>query len=150
LLPSAGASVLITSRFSDWGDWADEIALDVLPIEEAVIFLQRRAGRDDEAGARTLALALGQLPLALDHAAATCRRTQMAFADYGAKAASLISKAPIGAAYPRSIAATFDLAIGTAATKCPAVEGVIAFLAQCAPERIPMTLLEGAIGEEAL
>jgi TIR domain len=73
LLPSAGASVLITSRFSDWGDWADEIALDVLPIEEAVSFLQRRAGRDDETGARTLALALGQLPLALDHVGSQAR-----------------------------------------------------------------------------
>src|SRR5262249_26117900 len=31
------------------------------------------------------------LPLALDHAAAYCKRTQMRFADYAAKASSLIS-----------------------------------------------------------
>jgi TIR domain len=36
LLPSAGARVLITSRFSDWSALADEVALDVLPLEEAV------------------------------------------------------------------------------------------------------------------
>ena len=36
LLPSAGARVLITSRFSDWSELADEVALDVLPLEEAV------------------------------------------------------------------------------------------------------------------
>ena len=77
LLPSAGARVLITSRFSDWSELADEVALDVLPLEEAVALLQSRTGRSDAAGAKTLAEALGRLPLALDHAAAYCKRTQM-------------------------------------------------------------------------
>ena len=52
LLPAAGARVLITSRFSDWSEWADEVSLDVLPVEEAMAFLQDRAGRRDEIGAR--------------------------------------------------------------------------------------------------
>ena len=149
LLPAAGARVLITSRFSDWSGWADEVSLDVLPIEEAMAFLQDRAGRRDEAGARTLAEALGRLPLALDHAAATCKRTQMSFAAYATKASSLIAAAPRGAGYPRSVAATFDLAIDDAVRQCPAAEALMAFLAQCAPERIPMTLVEGAIDDEA-
>ena len=56
LLPAAGARVLITSRFSDWSEWADEVSLDVLPIAEAVAFLdgsrrtQRRSGRADACG----------------------------------------------------------------------------------------------------
>src|SRR6516225_7004390 len=75
LLPSAGARVLITSRFSDWSELADEVSLDVLPLEEAVALLESRAGREDAVGARTLAEALGNLPLALDHAAAYCKRT---------------------------------------------------------------------------
>src|SRR5215831_4342163 len=62
LLPSAGARVLITSRFSDWSELADEIALDVLPPDEAVALLQSRTGRRDAAEARTLAQALGCLP----------------------------------------------------------------------------------------
>ena len=148
LLPSAGARVLITSRFSDWSEWADEVSLDVLPVEEAMAFLQDRAGRRDEIGARTLANALGRLPLALDHAAATCKRTQMSFAAYATKASSLIAAAPRGAGYPRSVAATFDLAIDDAVGRCPAAEALMAFLAQCAPERIPMTLVEGAIDNE--
>ena len=148
LLPSAGARVLITSRFSDWGEWADEVSLDVLPVEEAMAFLQDRAGRRDEIGARILADALGRLPLALDHAAATCKRTQMSFAAYATKASSLIAAAPRGAGYPRSVAATFDLAIDDAVRRCPAAEALMAFLAQCAPERIPMTLVEGAIDDE--
>jgi TIR domain/NB-ARC domain len=79
LLPSAGARLLITSRFSDWSEVANEVALDVLPLDVAIAFLHSRTGRSDAAGANTLAEALGCLPLALDHAAAYCKRTQMQF-----------------------------------------------------------------------
>jgi tetratricopeptide (TPR) repeat protein len=148
LLPSAGARVLITSRFSDWSELADEVPLDVLPLDEAVAFLQSRTGRG-YAGAQTLAEVLGRLPLALDHAAAYCKRTQMRFADYAEKASSLIDAAPRGVGYLRSVAATFDLAITEAVAQCPAAGTLMAYLAQCAPERIPMTLVEGAVVDEA-
>ncbi len=149
LMPAAGARVLLTSRFSDWSGWADEVSLDVLPIAEAVAFLMARAARSDEVSARTLAEALGRLPLALDHAAAYCKRTQMSFAAYAARAASLIAETPPrGSPYPRSVAATFDLAIGDAVAQCPAAEPLMAFLALCAPERIPLTLVEGATDDE--
>ena len=148
LLPSAGARVLITSRFSDWSELADDVALDVPPLEEAVALLESRTGRRDALGAQTLGDALGRLPLALDHAAAYCKRTQMRFADYATKASSLISAAPRGAGYPRSVAASFDLAITEAVGQCPASEALMAYLGQCAPERIPMTLVEGAVEDE--
>jgi TIR domain/NB-ARC domain len=148
LLPSAGAHVLITSRFSDWSEQADEVALDVLPLEEAIALLGSRMGRSDAAGAKILAEALGRLPLALDHAAAFCKRTQMQFGDYAKKASSLIETAPRGAAYPRSIAATFDLAITEATAQCQAAEALMAYFGHCAPERIPMTLVEGAVEDE--
>jgi len=147
LLPSAGTRVLITSRFSDWSELADEVALDVLPLEEGVAFLQSRAGRSDVAGAKTLAEALGRLPLALDHAAAYCKRSQMSFADYSEKASNFIGAAPRGVGYPSSVAATFDLAIAHAAAQCTAAEALMAFLANCAPDRIPMMLIEGTLGE---
>src|SRR5262249_53001022 len=127
---------------------ANEIALDVLPLEQAVALLESRTGRSDAMGAATLAEALGRLPLGLDHAAAYCKRTQMRFADYAEKASSHISTAPRGAGYPRSVAATFSLAIAEAVAQCQAAETVMAYLAQCAPERIPMTLVEGAIEDE--
>jgi hypothetical protein len=148
LLPSAGARVLMTSRFSDWSELADEVAVDVMPTKEAVKFLQSRTGRNDTAGAKALAGALGHLPLALDHAAAYCKRTQMQFGDYAKKASSLIDAAPRGAGYPRSVAATFNLAIAEAVAQCQAAETVMAYLAQCAPERIPMILVEGAVEDE--
>jgi len=149
LLPSRGARVLITSRFSDWSQFAIEVALDVLPLEEAVALLEGRAGREDAEGARTLSEALDSLPLALDHAAAYCKRTQMRFADYAEKASSLIDAAPRGAGYPSSVTATFNLAITEAVVQCPAAETLIAYVAHCAPERIPMILVEGAVDDQA-
>ena len=149
LLPSAGARVLITSRFSDWSEVADEVALDVLPLEQAVALLESRTGRSNPEGATVLAEALGRLPLALDHAAAYCKRTHMQFGDYANKVSSLIDAAPRGASYPSSVAVTFDLAITEAVVQCPAAEAVMAYLAQCAPERIPMTLVEDAVVDEA-
>jgi tetratricopeptide (TPR) repeat protein len=148
LLPSADARVLITSRFSDWSGRADEVALDVLPLAEAIAFLNSRAGRSDDPGASTLAEALGRLPLALDHAAATCKRTGMSFAAYAARASSLMGSAPRGATYSRSVAATFDLATEDAVKQSAAAEDLMAFLAYCAPERIPLTLVDGAIDDD--
>jgi tetratricopeptide (TPR) repeat protein len=147
LLPSAGARVLITSRFSDWSELADEVALDVLPLEEAVVLLRSRTGRG-YAGAQTLAEVIGCLPLALDHAAAYCKRTQMRFADYATKASSLMYAAPRAVGYLRSVDATFDLAITEAVAQCQAAEPLMAYLAQCAAERIPMMLVEGAVESE--
>jgi Tetratricopeptide repeat len=72
----------------------------------------------------------------------------MQFVDYATKASSLIAAAPRGAGYPRSVAATFDLAIAEAVAQCQAAEALMAYLAHCAPERIPMTLVEGAIEDE--
>ena len=149
LLPAAGARVLITSRFSDWSELADEVALDVLSLDQAIALLESRTGRKDAGGAQKLAEALGCLPLALDHAAAYCKRTQMSFADYAAKTLTLIAAAPRGAGYPRSVAATFNLAITEAVAQCQSAEALMAYLAQCAPERIPMTLIEGAVEDEA-
>jgi hypothetical protein len=104
---------------------------------------------DNAAGAQTLAEALGRLPLALDHAGAYCKRTQVQYGDYAKKASGLINAAPRGAGYPRSVAATFDIAIAEAAKQCPASEALMAYLAQCAPERIPITLVDGAIDDDA-
>jgi tetratricopeptide (TPR) repeat protein len=73
----------------------------------------------------------------------------MRFADYAVKASSLIVAAPRGEGYPRSVAATFGLAITEAVAQCPAAEPIMAYLAQCSSERIPMTLIEGAVEDEA-
>lgn len=141
LLPGPGPQLLITSRFSDWKGWTAEIQLDLMALHEAADFLQRRSGLVDQTGALRLAKILGRLPLALDHAAAICGHTQKSFSNFATEVSRLISRTPRGVAYPRSVAATFDLAIGDAVAREPLCDSLIAFLAYCAPERIPIALL---------
>lgn len=147
--PASGANVLITSRFSDWSEYAKEVALDVLPLNEAIAYLQNRIGRRGENGAKTLAESVGCLPLALDHAAAYCKRTGIAPARAAVQVQRLIVNAPRGATYPRSISATFSLAIGEALAQSQVAAHLLAYLAQCAPERIPDELIEGALEDDA-
>src|SRR5262249_20517676 len=61
----------------------------------------------------------------------------------------LITELPSGVDYPKSVAVTFDLAIAEAEAQCQSAEALMSYLAQCAPERIPMTLVEGAVEEKA-
>ncbi len=149
LVPSAGARALVTSRWTDWGGQAAEIKIDVLGAAAAVEFLQKRAGRTDPEGAARLAAALGGLPLALDHAGAFCRLTATSFDAYREKIDLRIARAPKGAAYPASIAASFGLAIEKAAAEHKASETLLGLFAFLAPERIPLDLLnEEIVGEE--
>jgi hypothetical protein len=151
LLPSAGARLLITSRFADWTEWAEEVPLDVLPLQEAATFLNSRAGRSDAAGADLLAEALGRLPLALDHAGAYCRLTHTSFDSYRTRISDLIGRVSPGTAYPVSVEATFQLAIEKATTDCSDASTLLAHLAYLAPDHAPIRLItEDILSEEAL
>src|SRR4029077_15997154 len=148
-MPHSGGKLLITSPFPFWSEWAECVAVDVLPLEKAIEFLNAKAKRSDVDGARELANVLDRLPLALDHAAALCLRTHLSFNDYAVQAAKLIAVRPPGSIYPSSVVATFDLAISEAARNLPPAEFLMAVLAQCAPERIPMALFEGAVNDDS-
>jgi tetratricopeptide (TPR) repeat protein len=147
-LPARGAHVLITSRWSDWGGRCHEISVDSMPEEEAVAFLQARAGRKDESGARTLVRALGGLPLALDHAGAFVRTAMLSFDAYGRSIEKFLNRAPRDAPYPASVGATFTLAIEAAARDCAAAEAVLGHLAFFAVDRIPLYLLPDSLVSE--
>jgi hypothetical protein len=148
LVPSTSTSVLLTTRWSDWGGRAEELRLDVLGANAATEFLQKRAKRRDAAGAARVASALGHLPLALDHAGAYCLRAGETFDTYLIKIIDRIGSAPKGAPYPTSVAATFSLAIEKATIACPAAEKMLGFFAVVAPEQIPVDLLIGEFKEE--
>jgi tetratricopeptide (TPR) repeat protein len=147
LVPSAGARVLVTTRYPDWGGQAVEVKLDVLGAEAAAELLQTRTGRTDGTGAARLADALGRLPLALDHAGAFCRLTATGFDAYRNRIGERIARAPKGAAYPASIAATFGLAIEKAAAEHQAAEVLLGFFAFLAPEKIPLDLVNDDVAQ---
>jgi hypothetical protein len=72
--PGGSGHVLVTSRNPSWGGLSATVPVEVLARAKAVEFLQRRAGLDDQA-ADALADALGDLPLALEQAAAYLEET---------------------------------------------------------------------------
>jgi tetratricopeptide (TPR) repeat protein len=148
-LPELEASASVHLRSLDWRKWAEEASLDALPPGKAIAYLQHYAGRVDEAGARTLSEALGRLPLTLDLAAAYCKRTQMSFSAYAGKMSILMSVAPRERGCPHSVEATFGLAIAEAIKQVPAAETLLAFIALCAPGRIPLTFVKGVSKDES-
>jgi hypothetical protein len=81
--PESGAGkVLVTSRNQEWGQVAQTLEVDVFTRAESIELLKRRnpnAGADD---ADRLAEALGDLPLAVEHASAWCATTGISMADY--------------------------------------------------------------------
>ena len=75
-LPKGSAKrVLITSRYQDWGSLGRSLTVQTWPREEAVDFLLKRTQQSDPKAADDLAAALGDLPLALEQAAAYIRIT---------------------------------------------------------------------------
>jgi tetratricopeptide (TPR) repeat protein len=148
LVPTSGAHVLITTRWSDWFGEAREAPVDVFARDVAADYLQARAKRSDPQGALRLAEALGYLPLALDHAGAYCRRTGSSFDAYRGMLADLVAKAPKGTSYPESIFATFDLAIRKAIEATPEAGKLMEIVAYLAPERIPVDLVDRTVMSE--
>lgn len=141
LMPARGAHVIVTSRRGDWHGRAHEVGIGGMAEADAIAFLQARAGRKDENGARKLAQMLDCLPLALDHAGAYIRLSMSSFAAYAKGIDKLLAKAPRDAPYPASVAATFNLAIDNAVKECTGADIVLGHLAYFAPERIPLDLL---------
>ncbi len=148
LLPATGARVLMTTRWADWAGHAIEVKLEALAGAAAATFLQKRAARDDASGAARLAASLGYLPLALDHAGAFCKLARMSFDAYAERVDSRIARAPKGASYPASVAATFAMAIDEVAVECPAAERLLGFCAFLSPELIPLDLIDDRIADE--
>jgi tetratricopeptide (TPR) repeat protein len=80
--------VLVTSRDQTWNRHANALAVDVYSRKESIDFLRRRGPSLSVADAERLAGQLGDMPLALEHAASWLSTTRMALDDY----LSLLSK----------------------------------------------------------
>jgi tetratricopeptide (TPR) repeat protein/transcriptional regulator with XRE-family HTH domain len=164
-MPEAGkGDVLITSRESVLGDLGIPRALAVgdLTGDEATRFLFARTGRDadepaERAAAAELATELGNLPLALEQAAAYIAETNAAFADYVSafrrRRVTLLEKA--SELMPRdTVAETWAPNFEAAERASPAAAEALRVSAFLAPVSIPFSIfskgaqaLGGAIAE---
>jgi tetratricopeptide (TPR) repeat protein len=141
--PGGNGRVLVTSRTPTWGQGAATVRLDVLDRDEAVGFLRRRTGSADIATLAALAEALGDLPLALEQAAAYMDETQTSSADYLALyqehgSEMLALGEPLTT--EQTVATTWKVALDQVQAT-PAARELLSLCAFLAPDDIPRTLL---------
>jgi tetratricopeptide (TPR) repeat protein len=80
--PAGSGHIVVTSRNSEWGRHARAVAVDLFTRAESIELLHRRGGDIDEVEADALAEALGDLPLAVEQAAAWRATTGMQVSEY--------------------------------------------------------------------
>lgn len=148
LTPADNAHVLITTRWADWYGHAEELPVDVFPRDVAIDYLMARARGVSEqpekvrAAAGRLADDVGCLPLALALARAQAWGMNWSFEEYRRHLTEMLAREPTRAvSYPRSIQATFTLALDKAATGCPEAEKMMGIAAYLAPDRIPLDII---------
>jgi tetratricopeptide (TPR) repeat protein len=152
----AGGHVMITSRLANFPADVDPLEVDVLDFGDAADFLlertarQRRPADDDKTMARGLAVDLGRLALALEHAGAYIVRHRASFRRYrelwqGSRDKVISWSDPTITHYPRTIAATWQTSVAQLAD--PA-RRLLERLAWLAPEPVPEFLLDVPIPED--
>ena len=146
MLPARTGSILITSRNPNWGSLAQSFCLRVLERSDSIAFLQKRTGLSNGDGsAGKLAQALGDLPLALEQAAATIEQTRINFSDYLTRYeghwAELLHSGRTPGEYPDTIAMTWELAFREVSRDMPVAAALLNLCSFLAPVEIPRSLL---------
>ncbi|MDX3850595.1 FxSxx-COOH system tetratricopeptide repeat protein [Streptomyces sp. AK02-01A] len=151
--PGGPGHVLVTSRNQSWSQYGDALPVDVFLREESVEHLQRRAPGLSAQDADKVATAVGDLPLAVEQAAAWIAETATPVADYldqlARQAPSVLAlNQPVG--YPEPVAATWNISIERLKERSPAAVRLLQLCAFFAPEPISANLLYSKEMIEAL
>ncbi|HEV2778882.1 MAG TPA: FxSxx-COOH system tetratricopeptide repeat protein [Actinophytocola sp.] len=145
VLPGGAGHVLITSRNPNWSDLAATIDIAEFTRTESIRLLRSRSPGLSEVDADRVAEAVGDLPLAVDQAAALLADTPLDadtyLAELKARADDLLAQKHDTAGYPVSVAASWTLAFDRLAADDPAALQLLTLLAWLAPEPVPLTLL---------
>jgi tetratricopeptide (TPR) repeat protein len=133
--PSDTGHILITSRNRTWAGVAGTLPVLQWSRPESLEFLKKRTRRDEPDAANRLAEAVGDLPLALEIAAAYIDEASLSLAAYvdllGRYAKELLAP----------VAATWRISIDKLKTENPAAIGLLNVLAYLAPDDIPRDIL---------
>ncbi|MGW6457284.1 FxSxx-COOH system tetratricopeptide repeat protein [Streptomyces sp. NPDC055078] len=142
--PQGPGHILVTSRNQAWSQYGDALPIDVFTREESIEHLQRRARGLSAEDADAVATAVGDLPLAVEQAAAWIAETATPVAEYldrlGEQATSVLAlNQPAG--YPQPVAATWNVSIERLKERSPAAVRLLQLCAFFAPEPISANLL---------
>jgi tetratricopeptide (TPR) repeat protein len=147
LPPGGGGHVLVTSRWSAWGSRATPLPVNVLTRDESVTFLSKCTSLDDQTALDELAELLGDLPLALEEAAACLEETGVGLDEYLGLVRDRARKL-FGLGQPpadehgdqRRVATVWSLSLDRVHQEAPAAEALLnlcAFLAPDIPRGLP-------------
>jgi hypothetical protein len=140
LPPGGGGQVLVTSRWSAWGRQATAIRLNVLRRDESIAFLRKRTRSDEQAALDELAELLGDLPLALEEAAAYLEETGTGLNEYlglvrdRARELFGLEQPPADEHDQRRMATVWSLSLERVHQEAPAVEALLSLCAFLAPD----------------
>ncbi len=143
-IPQGAGHVLLTSRNQAWNREARAVEIDVFARDESVLFLTRRVPGLDHSDAAKVAERLGDLPLAIEQAAAWLTATGMPVERYlellDTQLLRMLDENP-PAGYDKTTAATWLLSLDRLRRHTPAAAKLLEVCAFFAPEAIPTTLL---------
>ncbi|MEV5954695.1 FxSxx-COOH system tetratricopeptide repeat protein, partial [Streptomyces sp. NPDC051987] len=147
--PTGGTGkILITSRNQEWDRVARTLSVDVFTREESKALLRRRARDLTDADADLLAEELGDLPLAIEQAAAWQAVTGMAVDEYlgliREKIAELMLELVPSPDYPMSVAAAWDVSLRQLEQRNPAALQLLQVCSFFAPEPISRSLFNNS------
>jgi tetratricopeptide (TPR) repeat protein len=149
LLPGGAGHVLITTRRSGFRSLGGVLNLDTLDRADAVALLRRRAPDLTDAQAGQLAGRLGDLPLALDQAAAYLDQTGMPPGEYlrllDTRGADLHGRGR-AAGHPGNVATVWSVSMDRLQATVPAAVQLLQLCAWLAAEPVPLDLFTGHSG----
>jgi tetratricopeptide (TPR) repeat protein len=136
-----GGHVVVTTRNAEWGESAAVTQLGRMTRSESIAFLRKRTERKDaNEVASKLAQAVGDLPLALEQAAAVINESRIGFADYLARFethwAELLTRGRGAGDYPDSVAMTWEISFRAVEEDAPAAAQLLYFASCLGPDPI--------------
>ncbi|MFC1405968.1 MULTISPECIES: FxSxx-COOH system tetratricopeptide repeat protein [Streptacidiphilus] len=145
-LPGGPGHVLITSRNQAWTGQAEPLPVDVFTRQESVEHLRRRNTGMSRADADRVAEAVGDLPLAVEIAAAWLETTGTPVSSYiaelqGEAVRALTTTQQEVPDYPRRFSATWNVSIARLREQSPAANRLLQLCAYFSAEPIAISLI---------
>lgn len=145
-MPLGPGHVIVTSRNRGWADVVDALEVDVFTREESRRYLKRRVPAIVQGDADRLADELGDLPLALEQAAALLAQTVMTADVYlgllGEESDRVLGENPKPSDYPLPVAAAWSLSVTRLSEQAPYALELLQRCAFFGPAPIPLELLD--------
>ncbi|MGP4048364.1 FxSxx-COOH system tetratricopeptide repeat protein [Streptomyces sp. 2A115] len=144
--PGGEGTILVTSRNRRWGQVGRSLEVDVFSREESKELLRRSGPPLEDGEADALAEALGDLPLALEQAAAWRLETGMPASEYlrlfESKRVELLEVAP-PPDYQLPVAAAWNVSLDHLETRSPAALQLLQMCSYFAPDPISRSIFSG-------